>query len=142
MNNVFQLVFIREAAEDISYSDINNILEASRTNNKQENVTGVLIFRDGYFVQLLEGLEPNVRKVFSQSVIDDHASSAKILVETSGTQRLFESSSMAFCDGDISSNSTEDLSLLFGACLGTAEDKNNQIMPLFKKFSASISVLR
>ncbi|KYG63439.1 BLUF domain-containing protein [Bdellovibrio bacteriovorus] len=135
MGPVFQLVYLSQAAEDISYSDIQDILEVSRINNETEEVTGVLIFRDGYFLQLLEGREQDVKKVLSKILMDDRNHSIRVLIETTAVDRLFEKWSMAFYDGDISHNETEDLVELFNTCL--TGSRRTVIIPMLKKFQAS-----
>lgn len=134
MDNIFHLVYISEAVADISYTDIRDILEAGRKHNLQDDVTGLLIFRDGYFVQLLEGNEANVRKVLNRILLDDRNYSLRILTESTSEQRLFDKNPLAFYDGDISSNSTEDLSSLFEACMASDMMQANEVMPLLWKF--------
>ncbi|KYG69559.1 hypothetical protein AZI87_10310 [Bdellovibrio bacteriovorus] len=135
MGPVFQLVYLSQAAEDISYSDIQDILEVSRINNEMEEVTGVLIFRDGYFLQLLEGREQDVKKVLSKILMDDRNHTIRVLIETTAAERLFEKWSMAFYDGDISHNETADLVELFNTCL--TGSRRTVIIPMLKKFQAS-----
>ncbi|KHD89852.1 MAG: hypothetical protein OM95_01985 [Bdellovibrio sp. ArHS] len=135
MGPVFQLVYLSQAAEDISYSDIQDILEVSRNNNKMDEVTGVLIFRDGHFLQLLEGREQDVKKVLSKILMDDRNHSIRVLIETTTEARLFSNWTMAFYDGDISSNETEDLIELFDTCL--KGNRRTMIIPMLKKFQAS-----
>lgn len=137
MNNIFHLVYISEAVTDISYTDIRDILEVARKNNHQEDVTGLLIFRDGYFVQLLEGDEANVKKVLNRILLDDRNYSLRILTESSSEQRLFAQNPLAFYDGDISVNSTQDLTSLFDACLAEDVKQADQVIPLLWKFRDS-----
>lgn len=137
MNNIFHLVYISEAVADISYTDIRDILEVARKHNRQEDVTGLLIFRDGYFVQLIEGEESSVRKVLGRILLDDRNYSLRILSETTSNQRLFDKNPLAFYDGDISSNSTEDLSSLFDVCMANNMNQADQVIPLLWKFRTS-----
>lgn len=137
MDNIFHLVYISEAVADISYTDIRDILEVGRKRNLQDDVTGLLIFRDGYFVQLLEGNEVNVRKVLNRILLDDRNYSLRILTESTSEQRLFDNNPLAFYDGDISSNSTEDLSSLFEACMASDIKQTNEVIPLLWKFRAT-----
>ncbi|XGC81488.1 BLUF domain-containing protein [Bdellovibrio bacteriovorus] len=142
-NKVFHLVYISEAVEDISYSDIHDILNVSRKNNAMENITGILIFREGYFFQVLEGPEAAVRKVLGKIIIDDRNYNLRVLLETSDHSRLFENWSMAFYDGDISSNTTEDLVNLFELCVDPAKRTPRPlIMTMVKKFRSTARELR
>lgn len=142
MNEIFHLVYISEAAEDISYTDIRDILDVSRRNNVQDDVTGLLIFREGHFLQLLEGSEKSVRKTLGKILLDDRNYSLRVLIETQGDQRLFANWAMAFYDGDVSPNSTQDLISLFDACLDGGASHRSLIMPMLRQFRASAPELK
>ncbi len=142
MSAVFHLVYISEAVEDISYTDIRDILDVSRRRNLEDDITGLLIFRDGYFLQLLEGDEKKVRATLGRILQDDRNYSLRLLIETPGPERLFKEWTMAFYDGDISANSTQDLITLFEACLDGGDHKRPLIMPMLRQFRASAPELK
>jgi hypothetical protein len=141
MTPLFHLVYISHAAEDISYTDIREILSVSRKNNAQENITGLLIFREGFFLQLLEGSETAVKNILGKIMMDDRNHSLRVLIETDGDQRLFQDWQMAFLDGDISSNETADLVGFFDVCLKAGAHQRTLIMPMLRKFRASAPLL-
>lgn len=142
MSKIFHLVYISEAAEDISYTDIRDILDVSRRNNVQEAITGLLIFREGHFLQLLEGDEKSVRNVLGKILLDDRNYSLRVLIEAEGESRLFANWAMAFYDGDISPSSTEDLISLFDTCLDGSHSCRSLIMPMLRQFQASAPELK
>ncbi|MFV3407052.1 BLUF domain-containing protein [Bdellovibrio bacteriovorus] len=142
MSGVFHLVYFSKAAEDLSYTDIREILEVSRRNNARLGITGLLIFRDGYFVQLLEGDEAPVRDVLTAIRDDDRNYSVKVLIEAIGAERLFPDWSMAFHDGDITTASSEHLVELFESVSASDLSKRALIMPILKKFRASAPELK
>jgi hypothetical protein len=141
MTPLFHLVYISHAVEDISYTDIRDILNVSRKNNAQENVTGLLIFREGFFLQLLEGSESAVKNILGKIMMDDRNHSLRVLIETEGDQRLFADWQMAFLDGDISSNETADLIDFFDVCLKAGAHQRALVMPMLRKFRASAPLL-
>lgn len=142
MSSVFHLVYISEAVADISYTDIRNILEVSRRRNLEDEITGLLIFRDGYFLQLLEGPESKVRTTLGRILQDERNYSLRLLLETGGPDRLFKDWTMAFYDGDISNNATQDLITLFDACLDGGDHRRSLIMPMLRQFRASAPELK
>ncbi|NUN05115.1 MAG: BLUF domain-containing protein [Bdellovibrio sp.] len=142
MSTVFHLVYISQAVTDISYTDIRAILEVSRCRNLEDEITGVLIFRDGYFLQLLEGDEKKVRATLGRILQDERNYSLRLLIETLGPERLFKDWTMAFYDADISSNETQDLITLFDACLDGGDHKRSLIMPMLRQFRASAPELK
>lgn len=142
MSSVFHLIYISKANQNLSYSDIQAILTSSKVNNTREGITGLLILRDDYFVQLLEGSEAAVKKILGNIIMDERNSSLKVLIETTSNERLFEGWEMAFVDGDLSSNSTQELVDFFEACVDSGHKGKELIMPLLKKFRASAPVLK
>ncbi|HEX7675266.1 MAG TPA: BLUF domain-containing protein [Bdellovibrio sp.] len=137
MPKVFQLVYVSQAVDDLSYTDIREILEVSRKNNSTQNITGILILRDGYFLQVLEGEENSIRKLIEKIRDDDRNYKLQIKIETESDTRFFDNWSMAFLDGDIEANSTVDLIKLFDLCVKAGPHERNLIMGMVKNFRAS-----
>lgn len=131
MGEIFQLVYFSEAADDLSYTDIKEILEVSRTHNAKAEITGLLIYKDGHFLQLLEGTEDKVRVTLERIRHDDRNYKVKVLIEGPTKQRLFPTWSMAFHDGDIASNPNPSVEHLFAA---PKTMKPSDIMPLLRTF--------
>ncbi len=134
---VFQLVYISHAVADISYTDIRNILDVSREYNAKENITGILIYREGYFLQVLEGHKEVILKLVDRIRQDDRNYKLRVLLEVDAEARLFDGWSMAFLDGDIEANSTADLLDLFDLCLQSGLSDKVTIQLMIRKFRAS-----
>lgn len=49
------LVYVSSAARSFKDSDIQDILRFSRESNEKKGITGLLLFKDGNFMQVLEG---------------------------------------------------------------------------------------
>lgn len=142
MESIFHLVYISRAADDLSYSDIRNILDVSRLHNAEVGITGVLILRDGYFLQVLEGDEAHIKSLVSRIDEDDRNYSLKVIIEDHSEKRLFSEWSMAFLDGDIEVNSTKELIEFFDVCLQSGIQQSVMIMPLVRRFRASAPVFQ
>ncbi|WP_413582494.1 BLUF domain-containing protein [Bdellovibrio sp. HCB288] len=138
MNPIFHLVYVSNASDSLSYTDIRNILNSSRRNNARDNISGVLILREGYFLQVLEcDDEQKVRHLVNVIRNDDRNTNLKVLIETHSERRLFGDWSMAFLDGDIEANTTKDLLEFFEVCLDSGINHKTLIMPLIRKFRAA-----
>ncbi len=59
-----QLLYVSDAAPDLSGGELDTIVAASRRNNLLLNITGLLIYNGGGFLQLLEGEERAVRDTY------------------------------------------------------------------------------
>lgn len=140
--SVFHLIYISHAIGDIGFSDIQDILQCSRDNNFQLQVTGLLIFRDGYFVQLLEGTESTVKQILGKILLDERNHDLRVLAEFSSEERFFEEWSMAYVDGDISVNETAALVQLCEEASKKGACAKQKLIHFLHGFKNSSPVLR
>lgn len=66
--------------------------------NQDLGVTGILLYKDGDFLQLIEGEQPVVAKLFSTIKSDPRHTEITVLLANECTERLFSDWSMAFRD--------------------------------------------
>ena len=76
-----QIVYSSLATKKMLKSDLYMILRQARLNNEQSGVTGILIFSDGYFFQVLEGEEKIVSDLYKTISDDDRHSDIQLLLE-------------------------------------------------------------
>ena len=95
---MFYLVYVSEAAESISKEDLLDILAKSRRANAQAGITGMLLFKDGHFMQALEGEEAAVRDLYARIRRDPRHLRIVTLVEGRRGERIFGDWSMGFQD--------------------------------------------
>ena len=62
--DLYSLVYTSTASRPLAKSDLERILDNARTRNLEENVTGLLLFTEGKFMQYLEGPKSGVLKIF------------------------------------------------------------------------------
>ena len=80
---LLRLVYSSSARAGLLARDLEQILLAARTRNATHNVTGMLLFADGVFLQLLEGHAPDVHQIFDLIARDRrHQNLVKLLEET------------------------------------------------------------
>lgn len=76
------LCYISVAAPTVDENEILSILESSCKNNAADGITGMLLFHNGQFLQVLEGPKSAVEACFARICNDDrHVSVAKLLDE-------------------------------------------------------------
>ena len=61
---LYSLVYTSVASRPLAKSDLEGILAKARIRNQNEQVTGLLLFTEGKFMQYLEGPETGVFKIF------------------------------------------------------------------------------
>lgn len=126
-----QLLYISDAAEGIDRDALEQIRETSAYNNAERDITGILFFSDGHFVQLLEGNPPTIRELFDDIVQDDRHDNVKLLFERPARERLFYEWDMALLDLDgYSDNERLDLEDLVHLAGYQVKDHNDLPMDL------------
>lgn len=93
---MLSLVYASSAIKLLSDEALAEILRVSRTNNAQLDITGLLLYKDGNFIQVLEGPDENVRAVYQKIQRDPLHKSLMLLLEEPITERLFPDWSMGF----------------------------------------------
>ncbi|WP_207429442.1 BLUF domain-containing protein [Pedobacter sp. SYSU D00535] len=96
MDQLFTIVYLSNATEALSSEELKDILTVSRANNSKMGVSGVLIYCDGNILQVLEGLEENVLKVYDKIKTDPRHTDLIILQQRGISGRSFEDWSMGF----------------------------------------------
>jgi hypothetical protein len=93
---MYLMVYVSSAVNLFSDQELEELLKTSRTKNEAVEVTGMLLYKDGNFMQLLEGPKDAVEKVFEKIEKDQrHRGIIRLLHETSA-DRNFGDWSMGF----------------------------------------------
>lgn len=90
MEALFQLSYSSTAYPKFSEQDLDNIVQASRTRNAALGVTGVLLFTEGAFLQVLEGPRTAVIAIFSSIESDPRHRNVTLLFERPVKERNFK----------------------------------------------------
>ena len=97
---LFQLMYKSSATQPMATEDLNTLLERARARNRKLGVTGLLLYKNGRFLQVLEGVERSVREVFASIAQDPRHHHIQIIFTSPVEQRTFPDWQMAFiaCD--------------------------------------------
>jgi len=93
---MLQMLYVSGAAPQMRHTEIENILAASRRNNLRDGVTGMLLWADGVFIQILEGEPHTVRTLYHRIQADDRHRNLMVVLEQAAEKRLFSQWSMGF----------------------------------------------
>ncbi|GAA4496167.1 hypothetical protein GCM10023172_08940 [Hymenobacter ginsengisoli] len=66
----YSIVYISQATADFEEADLVQLLKQARGFNERANITGVLLYGGGRFVQVLEGCPVAVRRLFARIETD------------------------------------------------------------------------
>jgi hypothetical protein len=98
MSQLVRLLYTSVLSKNHSSEVIQEILEKGRASNARNGITGILLFRNGEFLQLLEGDMFNVYFTFKKIRDDERHYKIRILHESPIESRLFSSWTMAYKD--------------------------------------------
>lgn len=93
---MFQLIYASHAKQAFGEIELISLLKAARTKNLKLNITGMLLYKDGIFMQLLEGDEAAVRKLFSTIQHDNRHEKVVVLFEKNCAHSVLSDWSMGF----------------------------------------------
>jgi hypothetical protein len=96
MDQLFSTVYVSSATELLSDAGLDEILRVSRMNNHRDGITGMLLYKDGNIMQVLEGVEPKVYALIDKLRHDTRHQGVQLLVEERITERQFDQWAMAF----------------------------------------------
>lgn len=95
--DVYQLVYVSHATTLLTTEQLVKILDVAQIRNREEGLTGLLLYKDKLFIQLLEGSKASIEKVFTSIQKDDRHYRINTLVDCNLTDtRLFPNWSMGF----------------------------------------------
>lgn len=97
--SVHRLIYVSAARVEVSPGVLESILAVARANNEPAGVTGLLLFHDGSFFQVLEGPKPAVERIFAAIEADPRHSRVLVLQSGDETARSFPNWSMGYVGG-------------------------------------------
>ena len=96
---MFSLTYVSSAVDLFSRDSLHELLRKSRRANEAAGISGLLLYRDGNFMQVLEGEPAAVQQTFRKIESDArHRGILVLLQQDDLTNRQFEGWSMAFRD--------------------------------------------
>ena len=93
-NSIYQVLYHSVATQPLREAELQALLEQTRSHNAQHQLTGILLYSDGRFVQLLEGPEPAVRALYPRIQQDRRHTQVVTVSEGPGPHRRFADWSM------------------------------------------------
>ena len=95
---MYFLVYASTATKLFSPGELLALLEGSRERNHKRGVTGMLLYKDGSFMQVIEGEKPVVEALFKKLSRDSRHHGILTLLKGHETERMFPDHSMGFRD--------------------------------------------
>jgi len=90
------LTYVSSAATPFSADQLAELLETSRLANERREITGMLLYKGGNFMQTVEGPEGAIADLLSRLQADKRHTSFLTLLSGTREERLFDGWSMGF----------------------------------------------
>ena len=90
-----QVVYISSATQHFSPEALEELLARARANNERNGITGILLYHDLSFLQIIEGTRDDVERLLVRIKRDPSHSSMRIVQDESIPERDFKSWAMA-----------------------------------------------
>jgi hypothetical protein len=91
-----QIVYVSSGAREYSSEEVEKITDTGSRNNAQNDLTGVLLYYDGNFMQLLEGPADAVAETYERIVADTRHTGILPLQDSMVEERSFPDYRMGF----------------------------------------------
>lgn len=90
------IAYVSRQSYILTDEDISDLLTSCRTKNTRNEISGMLIYFDGTFVQFLEGPEDKLNPLYSKILDDKRHQEIILLLDGHAQERQFEEWSMAY----------------------------------------------
>lgn len=138
--SLLHLVYYSRASANITEQMLKEMLDISTQNNLRDEITGFLIFRDGFFVQLLEGIEDRVRTCLGRIQRDTRHNFVTVIAQVKSDTRMMPHWGMSLIDNSQLTASTKDLINLFDSTVvGEIHSTKKSIELILRKFAEQAS---
>lgn len=133
---MFRVMYTSSAIRDLRDEELEDILEKSRKNNLENNVTGLLIVKGRTFLQCLEGEKVDVMTIYNKILEDDRHINIIDLMEENIEERLFPEWSMGYKNIKYLTNYSSEKIKDFKDT-SEFESSKEDILEVFKEFISS-----
>lgn len=83
------LIYVSEASEPITERALTDLIKKAQAFNRSVGITGRLIYKDGYFIQMLEGRRESLFALMDKIKGDSRHRNVDIIIEGPVRQRIF-----------------------------------------------------
>ena len=93
---LYCLVYTSVSTHEMSNDDLKDLLKKSRAKNEKLNITGMLLYLDPFFIQILEGEEAVVNESFNMIKQDSRHHKVSLIYRKPIEERSFSDWTMGF----------------------------------------------
>lgn len=95
-----RIIYTSQASEKFNKRNLLDLLHEARAFNTMDNISGVLMHREGCFLQVIEGESEAVDDLFSRLLNDSRHKDLNMIFDATVDKRLFSNWAMGCADFD------------------------------------------
>ncbi|MEM9391931.1 MAG: BLUF domain-containing protein [Bacteroidota bacterium] len=93
---MYYLIYVSYATRKPSTDDLKEIAQVSQRNNQSTGITGMLVYLEGKYLQVLEGKKEAILSLYETIAGDERHRGQRILIEGDIDKRNFKNWAMGF----------------------------------------------
>jgi hypothetical protein len=134
-----QLVYVSNRKPICTAVEIENILASCKKNNPSLDITGVLLYSDTKFIQMVEGSSKTITELYDKIKLDKRHSNPMMISFGPIKERAFPSWHMGSkkikdAEVDFKTSITAEDKEIFNNILNGREENSTKVLGLLKKF--------
>jgi len=95
---MYFLIYVSSATHEMNHEELAEILDTARKENAKSSITGMLLYKEGNFMQMLEGKKERVLKLYEKIKNDPRHKDVITVIEREEPIRSFPDWTMGFQD--------------------------------------------
>lgn len=97
---LYNLCYVSSAINTLSEEDLEHLFRVNKRNNTHLNISGILVYNNGNFLQILEGEKLRIQNLFRKIRQDSRHNNIIKLIDTSIEERIFDDYELGFVTVD------------------------------------------
>ena len=93
---MYYLIYVSSATREMSNEELAEILDTARKENAKASITGMLLYKEGNFMQMLEGEKERVLDLYEKIKKDPRHKDVITVIEREAPKRTFPDWTMGF----------------------------------------------
>ena len=134
---ILQAIYISAAAQAFSQEELAELLEKSRKSNAAKSISGMLVYHQGSFLQILEGPEQGVESLLETIASDPRHKEMQILFKDLVEEAEYEEWSMGYIDPSGASRILEGF-IGFGGRLNALLEDGTRAKKVVQRFKEGL----
>lgn len=127
---MYRIIYLSSATTKFTNDELASLLRTSRKHNEVNNITGLLLYSDGNFLQIIEGEKKKLKQLFYEKICIDkrHKDIIKVF-ESKVDKRLYSNWSLGF--NIIHKASQKEISTISGFIINDEQEIYDEIVSIF-----------